>query len=140
MENIDSLANLFNEYRVFYGKESDRAAARAFLEDRFHNGDSIILIAEVGGAAAGFAQMYPSFSSVGMRRTFILNDLFVSPDFRRKKVGAMLLAEATNIGKQRGALRLTLTTDRENAAAQALYRNYGWGLDEVHRVFHFALE
>jgi len=34
----------------------------------------------------GFAQLYPSFSSVSMKRLWILNDLFVSSEARGKYI------------------------------------------------------
>jgi hypothetical protein len=38
--------------------------------------DSTIFLAEERGYPLGFTQLYPSFSSVSMKRVWILNDLF----------------------------------------------------------------
>ena len=77
--SISKLANLFNQYRIFYGEETDIQAATSFLKSRFNNKDSVILIALENFQMGGFIQLYPSFSSVGMQKIWILNDLFVYP-------------------------------------------------------------
>lgn len=44
--------------------------------------------------AQGFTQLYPSYSSVSMQGTFILNDLFVHLNFRDKGIGEALMNHA----------------------------------------------
>ena len=77
LSDLDDLATLFDQYRVFQGQPADLAAARAFLRERFDHGESVVFMAVDGTPAVGFAQLYPSFSSVALQRVFILNDLFV---------------------------------------------------------------
>ena len=73
--------------------------------------------------ALGFVQLYPSFSSVSMRKIWILNDLYVATNARRYGVGRLLMDRARDFARDTGALRLELTTARTNAAAQ-LKPNY----------------
>ena len=42
---VQELANLFNKYRIFYGKETNLKEVEKFLESRLKNNDSIIMIA-----------------------------------------------------------------------------------------------
>ena len=68
-ENLSALAELFDGYRVFYKQQSDRQGAEAFLTERLNQKDSVIFIALTPqGQAMGFVQLYPSFTSVGMKR------------------------------------------------------------------------
>ena len=125
--DIDLLSPLFDGYRQFYGRPGDVALARAFLHERFQHNQSVIFMALQGSRAAlGFTQLYPSFSSVSAARTFILNDLFVVAEARRRQVGAMLLEAATNFGRRAGAVSLSLSTAMDNDSAQALYASKGW--------------
>ena len=55
-----------------------------------------------------------------------VNDLFVRPEARRRKVASMLLAAAAAYGRAAGAVRLTLSTETTNLAAQSLYESEGW--------------
>lgn len=127
VDDVDTIAPLFDLYRVFYGKPSDPALARDFIHARLTRGESVILLASsVDGAAVGFTQLYPAFSSVNAVRTWILNDLLVLPDARRSGVARALLSAAADFARADGALRLELETDHDNVTAQALYRAMGW--------------
>lgn len=126
LDDLDTVAPLFDLYRVFYGKPSDPALARAFIQARLVRDDSVILVASLAGDAVGFTQLYPCFSSVSATRTWILNDLLVLPAARRNGVARALLSAAADFARADGALRLELETDHDNAAAQALYRAMGW--------------
>lgn len=138
--DLDTAAGLFNQYRVFYGKPSDQEGARRFLSERLIHQQSVVLLArDDAGAAVGFVQLYPTYSSVSMRKKFILNDLFVEPAARKSGVGAALLEEAKRVAEQYGALALTLSTAVDNHAAQHLYKSNGWELDANYLNFDFSL-
>jgi GNAT superfamily N-acetyltransferase len=138
--DLDLVAPLFDAYRQFYRRPSDLALAKQFLQERFQHGESVIFVAvEEGGAAAGFAQLFPSFSSGAAARILILNDLFVVPRARRAGVGKLLLRAAAEYGKAVGAVRLTLSTEVTNAGAQALYEAEGWLLQTDFCVYNLAL-
>ncbi len=141
LSDVADLALLFDEYRQFYGRDSDIAAAESFLRARFNHGESTLFVAHDECAdPLGFVQLYPSFSSVAMARIFILNDLYVRPDARRKGVATTLLAEAETFGRSLGAVRLSLSTAMTNEEAQALYEAAGWQRDQQFQVFHCPIQ
>jgi ribosomal protein S18 acetylase RimI-like enzyme len=138
--DIALLAPLFDAYRVFYGKPSDVATAYAFLLARFQQQQSVVFIAlQADGAAVGFTQLYPSFSSVSAARTFILNDLYVVPEMRRLGVAISLLDTAAAYSRAEGAIRLSLSTAIDNQTAQALYASQGWVRDEKFYSYSLTL-
>lgn len=139
LADIEALVPLFDGYRQFYGRDSDPAAARDFLMERFNHGESVLFIAHDANSPVGFAQLYPSFSSVSLARTFILNDLFVHEPSRKKGVGFKLMAAAVEFAKSLGAVRVSLSTATGNEAAQTLYQSAGWKRDEQFFVYHFAI-
>ena len=125
--DLESMVPLFDAYRQFYRRPSDPPLARRFLMERFQHNESVIFVAMTeDGSAVGFTQLFPSFSSVSAARIFILNDLFVSPEARRRSVGSLLLDAAARFGREVGAVRLTLSTEVTNDKAQALYEREGW--------------
>ena len=84
--DLDALVPLFDAYRQFYKRDTDPPAAREFLFQRFQHQQSVIFIAhDDEGAAIGFTQLYPLFSSLTLARTFVLYDLFVAPSARRTR-------------------------------------------------------
>jgi GNAT superfamily N-acetyltransferase len=138
--DLDLLVPMFDAYRQFYRKPADLDLARRFLLERFQHNQSIVFIAEFSdGSPAGFTQLFPSYSSASAARILILNDLFVRPDARRQKVGSMLLAAAVAYGRAVGAVRLTLSTEVTNLAAQSLYESEGWIRQEEFLTYNLAL-
>jgi GNAT superfamily N-acetyltransferase len=129
LADLTPLAALFDGYRRFYEGAADLDGAAGFLRARLEAGDSVIFVAERDGQLVGFTQLYPSFSSLSMRRVWILNDLFVAPDHRRGGVGGALMAQAEAFARQDGAKGLQLATQRTNVRAKALYEARGWQLD-----------
>jgi GNAT superfamily N-acetyltransferase len=127
--DLESVADLFDSYRQFYGKQADRAGAVAFLRARFEHQQSILFLAFAGDQAVGFTQLYPSFSSVSLARLFILNDLYVDAAFRRHGAAKQLLDAAAQYANRLGAIRLVLSTAQDNNTAQALYASLGWQRD-----------
>jgi ribosomal protein S18 acetylase RimI-like enzyme len=126
LTDLEQLCYLFDKYRVFYQQPSDVAAAKIFLEERFNKNESVVLVAEEANSLWGFTQLYPIFSSVSMKRTWLLNDLFVDERARKKGVAQALLNAAAAFGSQSGAKWLLLQTGNDNQAAQALYEKTGW--------------
>ncbi len=131
MPDLPRVAELFDAYRQFYGQAPDPDGARAFLRERLQAGDSTILVAERDRRFLGFAQLYPSFSSLSMRRLWILNDLFVAPAHRRGGVGRALMAAAEDLARATSAKGLVLATQKTNTTAKALYQARGWKLDDA---------
>lgn len=99
---------------------------------------SVASAASAASAAGvlGFAQLYPSFSSVALARVFILNDLFVAEAGRRRGVASALLGAVEAHAWAHGACRVTLNVARDNLEGQALYRSRGWTQDEQFHMFH----
>ena len=127
--DLDALAVLFDAYRRFYGQASDVALARQWLRERLRFGESTVLVAKRDGAAVGFVQLYPMFSSVRTAKTWILNDLYVDAGARRQGVARRLLDAAADFAREDGAAGISLETAQDNAAARALYRAAGWRED-----------
>ncbi|MEQ8230229.1 MAG: GNAT family N-acetyltransferase [Gammaproteobacteria bacterium] len=139
LDDLELLTPLFDAYRHFYGQPHDRETAEDFLRARLAQGDSVIFLAHDADLGVGFVQLYPLFSSVAAARTFVLNDLFVLEQARRRGIASRLLDAAIDYANRVGAVRLTLSTAADNAAARALYEAEGWQCDDAFAVYHFSL-
>ena len=138
-EHLDLVAPLFDAYRQFYGCAPDPGTARTFLRDRLERGESVVFVAVADGRGVGFTQLYPTFTSVGAARAWILNDLYVSPDARQKGLGRRLMEAARQMAIDTGAAYLELATATDNAVAQGLYRSCGYQKDERFDRFQLKL-
>lgn len=128
--DLDTVAPLFDAYRQFYAQPADLPRAREWLRERLRRDESVILLAERDGMAAGFSQFYRMFSSVRTARIWILNDLYVDAAARRAGVARALLDAGAELARIEGTARLMLETGRDNFAARALYRAAGWIEDD----------
>ena len=126
IDDVDLIAPLFNEYRVFYQQVSNVEAAKKFLQERLMRNESVIFLALDENEAVGFTQLYPVFSSVSMRKAWLLNDLFVHASARGKGAGSLLLEAAKQLGRETDSKFLMLQTQNDNHGAQKLYDTNGW--------------
>ncbi|MES2850110.1 MAG: GNAT family N-acetyltransferase [Bacteroidota bacterium] len=124
--DISSVALLFDAYRVFYHQQSNLQAAFDFLEQRLSKDESAIFLAVMKNEAVGFVQLYPVFSSLQMKKSWILNDLYVAESARNQGIGEALLQQAKQFGRESGAAYLLLQTGADNYRAQSVYEKNGW--------------
>ncbi|WP_179232131.1 MULTISPECIES: GNAT family N-acetyltransferase [Paenibacillus] len=139
LEDLHELAAIFDLYRIFYGQETDVEGAAAFLFERMEHRESVILIAEdvKQGRIAGFTQLYPVFSSISMKRSYILNDLYIREQYRKQGIARLLLEAAKRYAKLARAKGLSLSTAVTNVRAQQLYEQSGYVRDE--QFIHYDL-
>ncbi len=137
--DIDQLADLFDQYRQFYECPPDLSAAKNWIAENFERGRSTIFTADDGYQLIGFTQLYPALCSVDLVDYFVLYDLFVAPSARRQGIARALMNAASEWAKAQGAARLDLETARDNHPGQALYRDLGYELDEIFLKFSLDL-
>ncbi|WP_438445844.1 GNAT family N-acetyltransferase [Gorillibacterium sp. sgz5001074] len=132
IDDLGDAAVLFDEYRVFYSQEPDLEGARRFLFERFEHGESVIFLARdsKSGEAVGLAQLYPSFSSVSMKRLWILNDLYIHAEHRNRNIGRLLLERAKAFAAATKSKGIEIATQTTNLKAQRVYEAHGYQKDD----------
>lgn len=128
ISDLPQLSELFDEYRVFYHKESDIPAAENFLRERLENKDSEIFVSEDNRILTGFVQLYPIFSSTRMQRYWLLNDLYVNPSHRGKGYSKELIEESKELCRSSKACGILLETGKDNDIGNQLYPSCGFKL------------
>lgn len=133
LEHLDLIAPLFVKYREFYGELAYPESSRVFLEKRLRRKESVIYLAlsdDDDSRLLGFCQLYPSFSSLSLKRVWILNDIFVAEDARRQLVADHLIKTAKKMAKETQAVRMRVSTSSNNEAAQKTYESIGFREDK----------
>lgn len=138
LNELHSLSELFDSYRVFYEQPSNLKNAKEFLRERLVNKESVVFIALNEDDSLGFVQLYPSFSSISMKRTWILNDLFVKESARKKGLGEKLLQASITFARETDANGVSLETGKENVNAQRLYERFGF-VKESNYFYHYPI-
>jgi ribosomal protein S18 acetylase RimI-like enzyme len=132
LEHLDLLTPLFVKYREFYGELPFPDSSRTFLEKRLRREESVIYLAlhdEDDSKLLGFCQLYPSFSSLSLKRVWILNDIYVAEDARRQLVADHLIQKAKKMARESQAVRMRVSTSSNNEVAQKVYESIGFKED-----------
>lgn len=132
LEHLDLLTPLFVKYREFYGELSYPESSRAFLEKRLRRKESVVYLAlpdDDDKKLLGFCQLYPSYSSLSLKRVWILNDIYVAEDARRQLVADHLLKVAKKMAKETQAVRMRVLTSSNNEVARKTYESIGFKVD-----------
>ena len=137
IDNLEELSLLFDLYRQFYRQPSNISEAKGFLNERIVNKESVIYISkEEDGNFSGFVQLYPIFTSVGLKRLWLLNDLYVKKEYRKKGIARNLIDQCKNLTLETKASGLLLETSKNNLEGNVLYHTEGFTLvDESNFYF-----
>jgi aminoglycoside 6'-N-acetyltransferase I len=94
-------------------------------------------IAEVDGTSAGFAELAIRDYANGCvgRPVPFLEGIFVRREFRRRGIGARLIAHVEEFAAARGFAEIGSDTEIANGASHAAHRS--WGFVETERVVYF---
>ncbi len=131
LEHLDLLTPLFIKYREFYGELPFPDSSRKFLETHLKRKESVIYLAlaDDEDKLLGYCQLFPSYSSLSLKRVWILNDIFVAEDARRMLVADRLLQTAKQMAKETNAVRMRVATSVDNEVAQKVYESIGFRED-----------
>lgn len=136
LSDLRSLAELFDQYRIFYKKESDLVGVEVFLKERIEKNESEIFISfNDEKIMTGFTQLYPLFSSTRMQRFWLLNDLYVNANYRRQGFSVGLIERAKKLCRDSGACGMMLETAKSNNEGNQLYPKTGFELDIDHNYY-----
>ena len=126
--DLGDLLPLMRGYCDFYGvaptDEELTALARTLIDDPAHAGVQLIA-RDADGAATGFATIYWTWSTLDACRIAVMNDLFVTPSARGRRLADELIAACRAEAADHGARRLTWQTALDNDRAQAVYDRVG---------------
>ncbi|HZJ92152.1 MAG TPA: GNAT family N-acetyltransferase [Thiopseudomonas sp.] len=139
LEHLDQLTPMFVDYREFYNAMPQQEDSKAFLTERLNKQEAIILLAIENDAALGFCLVYPSFSSVLLRPIWILNDMYVTEESRRKQVANKLLKALAKQARENNVVRLRVSIHASNEIAQRLYESADFLEDQNFRSYILPL-
>ena len=92
------------------------------------------ILAELEGKAVGFALFFHNYSTFLTKPGIYLEDIFVSPEYRRQGIGKALLTRVAQIAVERDCGRVEWSVLDWNVSAQTFYRNMGADILEDWRI------
>ncbi len=135
MEASDRLA--WAEMRAALWPEASVEEHARDIDDVLRSDRAYGFIAEFAGTPAGFAELAIRDYANGCasRPVPFLEGIFIREEFRRRGVGARLIAHAEAFVAARGFTEIGSDADIANGASHAAHR--GWGFVETERVVYF---
>lgn len=140
LEDLQPLAVLFDEYRQFYGASSNLEISYQFLKQRFLNQESVIFVHVKDDIFTGFVLLYMGFSSVACSIYYILDDVYVTPIYRRQGSAKQLIDTAILFARHENAQRISLETQKNNYHSHQLYEQMGFVKDNEFQTYHCFLK
>jgi len=138
LSDLENLSDLFNSYRMFYGKKSDLKVANEFLRSRIENKDSKIFVCDLNNELSGFVQLYPIFSSTRVSKYWLLNDLFVDIKKRGKGYSKLLIERSKELVIESNACGMMLETEKSNDIGNMLYPSTGFKKNELCNFYEWV--
>lgn len=86
----------------------------------------------------GYALFYENFASFRGQRGLYLEDLYIKPEYRGRKIGQAFLVKLAQIAKQRNFERIDFLVLDWNEPAIKFYKTLGAAPDERERHFKFT--
>jgi ribosomal-protein-alanine N-acetyltransferase len=101
-----------------------------YLSELSMRGSRHYVAARVGGAVVGYAGVMFSLDEAHV------TTIAVDPAWQRHRIGTRLLLNLTRAALSRGARHMTLEVRVSNAAAQAMYRRFGYDTEGVRKNYY----
>ena len=129
IEDIEQLSKLFHTYRqlsVSMDSTATESESSDWIASRLNDGSGVFLLAISKEQVFGFVTLYQGFSSVSLKKYWVLNDLYVSTSARGTGLGRALMEFAEAYAKSTNAKGIELETSLDNVVAQSLYEDLGY--------------
>ncbi len=120
---FDEAAGLLDQYRQHYGANPAPDAALEWMREQVSFERMRIYLAQ---DAVGLCTVATAPAALTLRTVWLVRDLYVRPDARRRGVARALLDQVAEDAREAGAHRLSLQTETSNVRAVELYARDGF--------------
>jgi GNAT superfamily N-acetyltransferase len=118
------LGILFAQEAEFFPDPEKQRQGIAMVLDNPDTGK--IFVCEINGQVRGMVMLLFTVSTFLGKKVAILEDMIVSPEFRKNRIGSQLIDYAVDYARRSGYGRITLHTDHENRVAHSFYESKGF--------------
>ena len=139
-EDSEKIGEVFDLYRQFYKKISDKTLSIEYIKERLSNKESTIFFVEGNNICMGIVQLYITFDSLELAKKIVLYDLFVKSEYRKKGIGRMLMNASKNFAEKNNISGIELSTAISNGTAQNLYESLGYERDTEYYNYYLSIK
>ena len=139
-EDSEKIGEVFDLYRQFYKKISDKTLSIEYIKERLSNRESTIFFVEGNNICMGIVQLYITFDSLELAKKIVLYDLFVKSEYRKKGIARMLMNASKNFAEKNNISGIELSTAISNGTAQNLYESLGYERDTEYYNYYLSIK
>ena len=141
-KDVPPVIEMIREFAAFEKLSEFCEVTSESLTDAMFGENSCVegLLAFADEQPIGYALFYENFASFRGQRGLYLEDLYVKPEFRGRKIGEAFLAKLAGIAKSRNFQRIDFLVLDWNESAIKFYEKLGAKRDESERHFRFVGE
>ena len=111
--DLDAISDiLFSDFDDFWNVST--------LKSELQNPNSQYIIAKLNNEIVGFGGIWKAVDDIH------ITDIVVKKNFRRQKIGSILLEQLISLAKQQNITSITLEVNSNNIPAQNLYEKFGF--------------
>jgi GNAT superfamily N-acetyltransferase len=138
--DVPIILSFIRKLAEFERKAHEVTATEADLHEALFGPRPIVevLIARAGAQPVGYALYFWSFSTFRGKPGMFLEDLFIDPEYRGKKIGTAMLQALARAAQERGCGRMEWWVLKWNQPAIDFYRRLGaeeiveWSIYRLH--------
>lgn len=136
-DDLDALIQLFKEFAQFQ-KQYDKMtnSAQQLMQDREH---FTCFVAVINSRIVGYTIYFPAYSSWSGKSLYI-DDLYVTPEFRNRRIGKSLLETVITHARTTNCKKVKWQVSKWNENAQKFYLHMGAQIDETEINCELLLE
>jgi N-acetylglutamate synthase-like GNAT family acetyltransferase len=137
LDDIDALVPLVERYRTTLEKKSDPQAVRNFISDRIRYNQTLIFLGFCNDTLCGMLQVSPIYCYRALRIQWMLDNLYVLPEYEKFPVKLQLVKAAKRHADQRGASWMfSFISHDDQPLKDVLIRQFGFNLDHDHGFYY----
>ncbi len=138
--DVPQIIVLIREFAAFENLSGYCEVTEESLRDAMFGENPCVegLMAFNDAAPIGYALFYENFASFRGQRGFYLEDLYVKPEYRGRKIGEAFLRRLARIAASRNFRRIDFMVLVWNDAAIKFYKKLGAATDEEERHLKFT--
>ena len=131
--DANALWELIRDHARYEGHDLSESNQLKLLETQTHS--ATIFVVEVNNIIVGYMSLIKQFSTWDMRHYVYMDCLYLTPDFRGKGIGKMLLDKASDYATDQGLPELQWQTPINNIGAINFYIRNGATSKDKKRFF-----
>ena len=140
LEHIPQIVEMIREFAEFENLSEFCEVTEENLREAMFGENPCVegLMAFYANEPIGYALFYENFSSFRGQRGVYLEDLYVKPAYRGRKIGEAFLRKLAQIARSRNFRRIDFMVLDWNETAIKFYKKLGAAMDESERHFKFT--